>query len=82
LKPIEFPEQTVIYAKDQPEYIPLPVHKAEDGTVTSCWQFTWRERIKVLFGAKLFWSQMTFHQPLQPVMPNIARDFSHRHDHK
>ncbi len=33
MKPIEFEEQNCIYAKDQPEYLPLPAHKTEDGRV-------------------------------------------------
>lgn len=39
--PIEFPEQNCVYAKDQPEYLPLPVHKTPDGMVISCWALTW-----------------------------------------
>ena len=77
MKAIEFPEQTCIYAKDQPEYIPLPVHKRlgdETGQVTSCWQFTWKERLRILFGAKLYWRQLTFNNPLQPVRPSLNFD--------
>ena len=71
MKPIKFKECNAIYAENQPEYIPLPVAKTESGMVTSCWEFTWKERIAILFGAKLFWSQMTFNKPLQPVNPTI-----------
>jgi len=71
MKPISFKDCNATYAKDQPEYIPLPVFKTPDGMVTSCWKFTWKERFLILFGAKLFWSQMTFNQPLQPVKPII-----------
>ena len=66
-----FAQQTVVYAKDQPQYLPLPAHKTEDGHVTSCWAFTWKERVRILFGAKVFWTQMTFNQPLQPVRPSL-----------
>ena len=52
MKPIEFPEQNCVYAKDQPEYLPLPVHKTEDGMVVSCWRLTWRERLRVLLTGK------------------------------
>ena len=74
MTPIEFPEQTCVYAKDQPEYIPLPAHKTIDGQVTSCWKFNWKERILILFGARMYWRQLTFNQPLQPVRPSL--DFS------
>jgi hypothetical protein len=72
MKPIKFNGYNVIYAENQPEYIPLPVYKDSEGTVTSCWEFTFLERLKILFGAKLYWSQMTFNQPLQSVKPNVA----------
>jgi hypothetical protein len=44
MKPTEFLEQNCVYAKDQPEYLPLPVHRTEDGMVISCWALTWRGR--------------------------------------
>lgn len=31
MKPIEFNEQNAVYAKDQPEYTPLPVFKNDEG---------------------------------------------------
>jgi len=71
MKPIDFPERNLIFAKDQSQYLPLPAHRAEDGTVTSCWEFSWKEKFKILFGAKVYWRQMTFHQPLQPVRPSL-----------
>lgn len=40
MEPIEFEGCNVIYAKDQPEYIPLPAKKTEDGTVTTCWKLS------------------------------------------
>ena len=72
MEPIEFKEQTAIYAKDQPEYLPLPVHKSNKGIVTSCWRFSLIERIKVLFGSRIYWQQHTFNQPLQPIMPYVG----------
>ncbi len=76
MKPIKFKEANVTFAENQPEYIPLPAHKANDncGTVTTCWNFTLRERIKVLLGAKLYWQQLTFNHPLQPVKPIIGNN--------
>ena len=71
MKPVEFVGQNVIYAKDQPEYLPLPAHKTKDGTVTSCWAFTFKERLRILFGANVYWSQMTFNSPLQPIYPSL-----------
>ena len=76
MKPIEFPEQNCVYAKDQPEYLPLPVHKTEDGMVVSCWALTWRERVKMLFTGRMWWSVLTFNHPLQPQLPSVDRPFT------
>jgi hypothetical protein len=71
MKPIEFEYSNRIFAKDQPEYLPLPAHVTTDGVVTSCWRLTLGERIKVLFTGRIFWSTMTFNQPLQPQLPSL-----------
>jgi hypothetical protein len=68
MKPIEFKEQNTVYAKDQPEYLPLPAFKNDSfyGEVISCWKLTLKERIILLFTGKL-WSQfLTFNKPLTP----------------
>jgi hypothetical protein len=63
-----FPE--TILAKDQPEYIPLPVAHVEysDGvrSMISCYRLTWRERLTILLSGKVWWEQFTFGGPLQP----------------
>jgi len=75
MKPIEFKEQNCVFAENQPEYLPLPVHKTEDGQVISCWRLTWKERFKVLFGGKMWLSMLTFNKPLQPQLPSISSPF-------
>lgn len=46
MKPIEFPEQNVVFAKDQPEYLPLPAFRNSGGMgeVVSCWKLSWSEQ--------------------------------------
>jgi len=66
MNPIEFKEVNVTYAKDQPEYLPLPVHKSKSGDVTSCWALSWKERLMVLIHGKVWLNLMTFNKPLQP----------------
>lgn len=67
MKPISFPEVNVIYAKDQPEYNPLPVYKDERGNIVSCWEFS-DEEIEEIKKNKCIWlSAMTFNKPLQPL---------------
>lgn len=69
MKPIEFKGQNVIFAKDQPEYQPLPALRMPDGEVITCWEFTEEELQKVLKNKCIYLSQLTFNQPLQPILP-------------
>lgn len=80
MKPIEFTEQNCVYAKDQKEYLPLPVHKMEDGMVISCWTLTWHERVKLLFTGRIWWTVLTFNYPLQPQRPWVDSPFSKKQD--
>lgn len=83
MKPIEFAEQNCVYAKDQPEYLPLPAFKTAFGPdnlgeVWSCWRPTMRERIKLLFTRKIWLSCATFGRPLQPVRLMVDSPFNPR----
>lgn len=60
-------EEMVVYAKDQPEYIPLPMWKGPEGLRVSRWRLSWKERILVLLGGSIWLSILTFNKPLQPV---------------
>ncbi len=68
---VEFPEQTVVIAKDQPEYLPLPAYRfANDpeGRIVCCWRLTWRERLSVLLRGTVWHQVLTFNGPLQPQL--------------
>ncbi len=67
---VEFPEQTVIIAKDQPEYRPLPAYHYNDtqGRIVCCWKFGLRDRLRVLFTGKVWHHILTFNRPLQPQL--------------
>lgn len=71
MTPVEFPESNVVYAKDQPEYLPLPAYRTPDGDVTSCWGMTWRERLCVLLTGRIYVSNLTFNGPLQPQRVSV-----------
>lgn len=71
MKPVEFAEQNVVFAKDQPEYLPLPAYISPAGEVTSCWQMDWRERLRVLRTGRVFFTALTFGAPLQPQLPSV-----------
>jgi hypothetical protein len=67
MKPTEFPQQNTVYAKDQPEYIPLPAYRTPDGQeVTACWSLDWYERLKVLLFGRVYVTLLTFGGPLTP----------------
>jgi hypothetical protein len=71
---VEFPEQTVVIARKQPEYRPMPAHVSEDGNiVTSCWSPSLTERLKILFTGRLWLQAMTFRSPLQPQLLSVAK---------
>jgi len=67
MKVIKFKECNAVYAKDQPEYLPLPSHKTKDGEVTSCWKLSFWERLKVLITGRIFLQILTFNESLQPL---------------
>ncbi len=62
-----------VYAKDQPQYIPLPARVDSGGTVVTCWQLTWRERLTLLLRGTLFLTLLTFNKPLQPIRCSVDK---------
>ncbi len=78
MKPIKFKQQNCIFAMNQPEYRSLFAHKDKDGKVTSCWKFTFKERLKILFKGNLFIRNLTFNKPLQPQLPMIDNPFEEK----
>jgi hypothetical protein len=74
MKPSSFPQSNVVFAKDQPEYLPLPAYRNDRETI-SRWQLTWRERLAVLLGGVIWLRQCNFGQPLQPQLPQVKTPF-------
>ena len=73
----EFQPHEIVYAKDQPEYNPLPVHRNRRGVVLSRWKLTDEEREAIANGADVWLYVYTFNQPLQPLrleIPVCAND--------
>ena len=70
---VSFPEQTVVYAKDQPEYLPLPAYQFKDneGRIAFCWKLTWRERVRLLLSGVIWHQVLTFNGPLQPQLLSL-----------
>lgn len=68
MKLIDFKETNIIFGLKQPEYLPLPAHYLgdENGTVYFCWEPSFIDKIKILFGAMIWQQVLTFNDPLQP----------------
>jgi hypothetical protein len=81
MRPIEFKHQNVVYAKDQPQYQPLPALKlrGEEGEVISCWRMSFKERLKVLFTGRMWVSLLSFNQPLTPSYLSVNRKEMYYH---
>lgn len=67
-------DKEVVYAKDQPEYIPLRtlVSQTEEREVISRWTFTDEQRKAIAEGADVFLILMTFGAPLQPIKMAVS----------
>jgi len=64
----------VVYAEDQPEYIPLPARKTDDGRVITEWSLTEEERLRIAHGENIRLTLLTFNQPLQPVLIEVTAE--------
>ena len=86
MKPIEFKHQNIVFAKDQPEYQPLPALKIDspEGEVISCWKMSFKERVKIVFTGRVWLSLMSFNGPLTPSFLAVNRKevYSHPSDNK
>jgi hypothetical protein len=75
---VEFPQQTIVIAKDQPPYLPLPAWRNPqdpEGRVICKWKLTWRERLTVLFRGTIWHHVLTHNQPLQPQLLQVDFPF-------
>ncbi len=75
---IEFPEQTEVIAKDQPQYKPMPAwydRDRRDGKVICLWRLTLRERLKLLATGKLWHHILTFNEGVQPQLLQVDSPF-------
>lgn len=76
MTPLKFKGHNVVFAENQPEYIPLPAFKnnSPHGEVVTCWQLSFLERLQILFTGKLWMQMLTFNQPLTPVYLTVKME--------
>jgi hypothetical protein len=73
--PVLVPElqpEEIVYAKDQPEYLPLPVLRSPQGVVLSRWKLSDQDRAAIAAGADILLSIWTFNRPLSPLLIEVA----------
>ncbi len=58
--------QSILFAKDQPEYIPLPAISDGNKVITK-WKLTKEELEEVAITGEIYLELLTFGQPLQPI---------------
>ena len=68
----EYADQEAIYAKNQPQYRPLPVLRNSQGVLLSRWRLTDAERQAIADGADIFLYNWTFNRRLQPVRLEVG----------
>ena len=78
MKPIEFKQQNVVFAKNQPPYLPLPAYQddIQGGRIFHCWKLSLKERVKIFLTGKLWINILNFKQPPQPILPMINSPFN------
>ncbi len=79
MKIVEFPEQTTVIARQQKQYVPMPVYRYPDdpeGKIICCWKLTWKERLKVAFTGTIWHYVLTFNGPLQPQLLATEKPFN------
>lgn len=64
--------RAITFARDQPEYQPLPALLYEDGKVLTEWAFSEEERAAIAKGENLRLWIWTFGRPLQPIALHLT----------
>lgn len=67
MEPINFDGANCVYGKDQPEYMPLPAHKDENGVVLTCWKLSPEDMQRIQETGVIWLEMLTFNKPLMPV---------------
>jgi hypothetical protein len=64
----------VIFAKDQPQYLPLPalILQGEGKPVVSRWKLDDEERSRIAQGADILLTQMIFDGPYNPIQMEVS----------
>lgn len=78
MEAVEFPQQTTVLAKDQPQYQPLPVRYEPDKEgqpMTCCFKLSPQELREINATGLIWHNQWTFGQPFHPIMMTTRSPF-------
>ena len=76
MKLIEFPEQNVVIAEDQKEYLPMPAYKLPghpQGYTVCCWDLTVAEIEEVARTGIIWQTILTFNNPMHPQLLSVEK---------
>jgi hypothetical protein len=81
MTPIKFPGSNIVIGENQPQYIPLPALRLDDGQVYTCWELNNSEIEDLVSSRKLYIKSLTFKYldengvehftPFQPILPLV-----------
>ncbi len=77
MEPIKFRQQNIVFAKNQPPYLPLPAYRddKQGGRIFHCWKLSFRERVKIFFTGKIWVNVLNFGRAPQPIKLMIDNPF-------
>ena len=79
MRSTDFLQQNVIFAINQPPYLPLAAYRAPDdptGRVVTRWRpSSWSERLRLIFNGSVWVETLTFNEPLQPIKVIVRSPF-------
>lgn len=75
MEAVKSPEQNIVFAENQPEYLLLPgfLNKSTKGEFIFCMRLSLKERIKLLVTGKLWCMLLTFNNPLTPSYFTVTK---------
>jgi len=82
---VDFSQRTHLIAENQPEYETLPVHiDLEDPATpcTMCFELNKEEIDEIVNTGKLYFTQLTFRGPFQPIQMSTQNPFIHQENNK
>ena len=72
MKPTKFEGFTHEISKEQPQYLTLPAHVNKDtNVITSCWEMSFKERLRVLLTGRVYIQVSTGDLQIQPQRPSV-----------